>query len=67
MMCDAARDRLFQEIALVTPERRDQLLDLYLDWRDGATEWDGELWGFDPDFWMAAEREKMELRIARAI
>lgn len=62
MMAEVARARLFEEIAHVAPERRDLLLDLYIRWRDGATEWDAELWGFDPDDWMWDERQEMERR-----
>ncbi|MDX3165848.1 hypothetical protein PV516_18860 [Streptomyces scabiei] len=36
------------------PVWRDQLLDIWLDIRDRATEWDARQWGFDPDRW--AER-----------
>lgn len=64
MMCDAVRRRLFEEIALATGERLDQLLDLYLDYRDRATEWDAEKWGFNPERWMLDERRRMEYRIA---
>ncbi|MFF2571065.1 hypothetical protein [Streptomyces sp. NPDC058084] len=33
------------------PVRRDQLLDIWLDIRDRATEWDARQWGFDPETW----------------
>ncbi|MEU5976322.1 hypothetical protein [Streptomyces sp. NPDC047315] len=53
--------RLATELATATrPARRDELLDEWLDWRDLATEWDAQLWGFDPDRWCAAERAAME-------
>lgn len=64
MMCESARDLLFKELAKpATPERLDAVLDLYLDFRDRATEWDAGCWGFHPDDWMADERQKMERRI----
>ncbi|MEU3399529.1 hypothetical protein [Streptomyces filamentosus] len=33
------------------PDQRDQLLDIWLDIRDYATEWDARQWGFDPTSW----------------
>ncbi|MCF1597721.1 MULTISPECIES: hypothetical protein [Streptomyces] len=34
------------------PALRDQLLDIWIDIRDRATEWDARRWGFeDPDTW----------------
>lgn len=67
MICDAARERMFELLADArTPERCDQLLDIYLDLRDRATEWDGAHWGFNPDHWMVLERQKMEYNIAMA-
>lgn len=41
----------------------DELLDLWLDYRDRATEWDAQGWGFEPDTWMAEERAELVKRI----
>lgn len=37
---------------------QDGLLDLWLEYRDLATEWDADQWGFT-DRWMQSERSKM--------
>lgn len=41
----------------------DELLDRWLDYRDRATEWDAQNWGFDPDTWMAKERAELVKRV----
>ncbi|MFD5883857.1 hypothetical protein [Streptomyces yangpuensis] len=33
------------------PAWRDHLLDIWIDIRDRATEWDARQWGFDPGTW----------------
>lgn len=38
---------------------QDRLLDIWVDYRDRATEWDADKWGFNPDRWMKREREQM--------
>jgi hypothetical protein len=45
----AAKDRRLQ----------DSLLDMWLEYRDLATEWDADQWGFNPDRWMRQERALM--------
>lgn len=39
--------------------KQDGLLDIWIDYRDRATEWDAEQWGFNPDTWMLKERNMM--------
>ncbi|MFF4409824.1 hypothetical protein [Streptomyces sp. NPDC001404] len=34
------------------PDRRNRLLDIWIDIRDHATEWDARQWGLDPDGWV---------------
>jgi hypothetical protein len=41
---------------------QDSLLDVWLDGRDMATEWDAEQWGFSPSGWMRKERLEMRKR-----
>lgn len=38
---------------------QDGLLDIWIDVRDRATEWDADHWGFNPDRWMQKERAAM--------
>jgi len=58
-----AFERLASELTLATnPVRRDELLDEWLDYRDCATEWDAQQWGFDPDRWEERLRIQMERR-----
>jgi hypothetical protein len=38
---------------------QDGLLDLWLEYRDLATEWDADRWGLKPDRWMLQERALM--------
>lgn len=55
-----AFERLGQKlVAARDPEVVDQLLDQWSDYRDRATDWDGDQWGFDPDTWMKQERAEM--------
>ena len=59
-----AHQRVFDTIGFKisrTNDRRLQniLLDMWLEYRDLATEWDGDKWGFNPDKWMQREREQM--------
>lgn len=42
------------------PEQRDTLLDLWLTYDQQATDWDAQMWGFDPCTWQA--RRLTELR-----
>lgn len=65
MMAQAAREACFRDIAAAAPEHVDLYLDRYLDYRDRATEWDADQWGFDPDTWMWEHRQEMEGRIAK--
>jgi hypothetical protein len=53
--------KLSERIRAADGNRRlqDGLLDLWLEYRDLATEWDGDRWGFDPDRWMLQERTLM--------
>jgi len=46
------------------PDRssQDVWLDQWSRYRDLATEWDAHWWGFNPDTWMRAEREELDLR-----
>ena len=54
-----------RELAAATnSDRRDELLDEWLDYRDRATEWDADRWGFTPDLWCLKERDEMERRAA---
>ena len=64
-----AHPRAFQRIAndiatTADPDKRDELLDEWLDCRDRATEWDADQWGLSPDFWCLEERDEMERRAA---
>lgn len=45
---------------------QDEILDLWLDFRDLATEWDAQQWGFNPDTWMLKERNEMYMAYLRA-
>lgn len=40
----------------------DAVLDQYLSWRDYATEWDADQWGFGAEAWMPEEREILRRR-----
>jgi len=52
--------------AATTPAAVDALLDTWLDYRDRATGWDAERWGFHPDLWQARERQQLANRDAFA-
>jgi hypothetical protein len=41
---------------------QDELLDKWLEYRDLATSWDAEGWGFDVDKWMLKERTELMSR-----
>lgn len=58
-----AFQRIAKDLTATTnPDRRNELLDEWLDARDRATEWDADQWGFDPDGWCLKERTEMERR-----
>ncbi|MFD6415972.1 hypothetical protein [Streptomyces sp. NPDC060194] len=58
--------RLAAELAAATtPARRDELLDEWVDYRDRATEYDADQWGFNTDLWCAKERAEMDRRAAK--
>ncbi|MEW1630790.1 hypothetical protein AB0387_25950 [Streptomyces sp. NPDC089173] len=58
-----AFQRIADQLATTTdPDRRNELLDEWLDYRDQATEWDARRWGFDPDRWCEIERAAMQRR-----
>jgi len=60
-MGEAAKWHLANRISNATSRQaQDELLDIWLDYRDRATEWDAERWGFNPDTWMLAERRMMD-------
>lgn len=56
-----AFERLARHIAGAEGNRllQDGLLDIWLEYRDLATEWDADKWGFNPDRWMRQERARM--------
>lgn len=58
--------RLADRMAAAPREHVDHYLDQWLDYTQRATEWDADLWGFDPTRWMAAERAEMDRRAETA-
>ncbi|WP_399142210.1 hypothetical protein Q3A86_33235 [Streptomyces sp. NBUA17] len=48
--------------AATTAETVDMLLDRWIDYRDYATEWDADQWGFDSDRWFEHERAELSRR-----
>lgn len=47
------------------PKVIDQLLDMWLDTSNRATEYDGKMWGFDTERWMAEERDILASRATK--
>lgn len=60
---DLVRDVLAKKILQAQDRQaQDAWLDQWSRYRDLATEWDADKWGFNPDLWMREEYIQMELR-----
>jgi hypothetical protein len=62
-MHEKAKARMVGQLLTATsPGQVDAVLDQLYDGTVRATEWDADMWGFDPDRWMEAERVELARR-----